>query len=177
MKKTTLAVVLAIFLVALFSTQGFCEAQKIAVIDFEKCLTKSKKGARLGAEFRAKRDEMAKKITQKEEELKKMIADYEKQAALMSSEAKSAKKNEFERKKAEYQGEVEAADKLMRQSGEELTSLVFRDLEGIIKDLSKKEGYSVVLNSSGVWVLYYQDSLDITAEVIRLYDEKAAAEK
>ncbi|TAL16077.1 OmpH family outer membrane protein [bacterium] len=177
MKKTTLAIVLAVFLAALLSTAGYCESQKIAVVDFEKCLTKSKKGARLGGEFRAKRDAIAKKITLKEDELKKMIADYEKQSPLMSAEAKSAKKSEFEKKKAEYQSEVESADKLMRQSGEELTSLVFKDLEGIIKDLAKKEGYSLILNSSGVWVLYYQDALDVTAEVIRLYDEKAAAEK
>lgn len=172
MKKIAVLAALAMLL-GCFALPVFAAEQKIAVVDLERCLTGSKNGAKLGKEFRAKREELGKKLEAKEADLKKMIAEYEKQAPLMSADAKNAKKAEFEKKRDEYQKELSAAEQKMRASGDELTGIVVKDLQGIMDDLAKKNGYSLIINRSGAWVLYFDKALDITDEVIRIYDEKA----
>jgi len=170
------AVIILTTLFAFVATASAAPTGKTAVVDLQKCISKSKKGERLGSKFRAERDGLKDFLKEREEELKKMMEDFEKQAPVLNEEARQAKRREFEEKKAAFQKEIEAEEQKIRAKGDELTSIVLKDLEIIVREVAEKNGYDMILNKAGVWLLYADDSMDITDEVIRIYDERSAKE-
>ncbi|PLX42171.1 MAG: hypothetical protein C0609_10065 [Deltaproteobacteria bacterium] len=174
--KLIKAVIIFSALMAFVVTASAAPTGKTAVVDLQKCISKSKKGERLGSKFRAERDGLKDFLKVREDELRKMMEDFEKQAPVLSEEARIAKRQEFEEKKVAFQKEIEAEEQKIRSKGDELTSIVLKDLESIVREVAEKNGYDMVLNKAGVWLLYADDSMDITDEVIRIYDERSAKE-
>lgn len=171
--KTGWVAVLAALLVLGSSAAVFAEGTKIAVLDLKRCLTESKKGKQLGTELVKKRDELLASARQKEAELKKLIEEYDRQKGLLSDNAKKDKEKEFEAKRKKFQEFLSATEAEMRKSSEELTDIVVNDLKDIVTEIATRNGYDIILNRDGLWLVYAATTLDITDEVIRAYDAKA----
>lgn len=172
-KKTAWIAVLAALLVLGLAAAACAESTKIAVLDLKRCLTETKKGKQLGSELVKKRDELLASAKQKEAELKKLIEEYDRQKGLLSETAKKEKEKEFEAKRKKFQDFLSSTEAEMRKASDELTGIIVNDLKEIVTDIATRNGYEIILNRDGLWLVYSATSLDITDEVIRVFDSKA----
>ena len=168
---------LTLSLVLLLSAVFFCPSIvwssgkiKIAVVDINKCLRESLKGKRLYRKLEDQRDVLQKKINQKEAELTKIQDELKKQAMLLSPEALRKKRRLFDRKQQEYRYFLEDAQDELRQEEARGIQKILGDRKKVIASIAKKNGYTLVLEKSKGGVLYNKPTIDITAEVIKEFD-------
>lgn len=140
---------------------------KMAVVDLKKCLVESKMGKKVKEEF----DQKTLKIDQKgqalEKEARGLAADVQKQGALLTDAVKREKQERF----LAINDELKKLERQKKELNDELTMTVIGDVQVIVKKLAEERGLDLVLNDGGPWFLYVAKAMDITDEVIRLYDE------
>ncbi len=146
------------------------EKVKIAVVDINRCIRESLRGKRLYRRLEDKRDVLQKKLEKKEEELKKLQEELKKQAMLLSPEALRKKRKLFERKQIEYRFMLEDAQDELKEEETKGIQKLLKDLEKVISEIAKKEGYTIVLEKSKGGVIYNRPAVDITKKVIERFD-------
>ena len=172
MKKTPYIKIFVILCALfLFASPGFpAEKIKIAVVDLNKCIRESLKGKRLYRKLEDKRDILQKKLSQKEAELKKLQDELKKKAMMLSREALRKKRKLFERKQQEYRYFLEDAQDELREEEARGIQKLLKDLTKVIRNIAKKRGYILVLEKSKGGILYNTPKIDITADVIKNFD-------
>jgi outer membrane protein len=89
----------------------------------------------------------------KEEEARNMQKDYER------------KLRDFERSYKDSQGELQQKDN-------ELTVELLKELQVVIEEFGKENGYSMILEQSSSSVLYGSPELDLTEQIIARYNAR-----
>ena len=118
---------------------------------------------------------LSEKGTAKEVERKKMIDELKKmkdEQALLSDKAKVEKQAALDIKvKALQDFDLKTRDELMKQRND-LLGGIMADINKVIGDYAKAEGYDVVLNSDPRVMLYGADGMDITATILAKLNKK-----
>ena len=101
---------------------------------------------------------------------KKLQAEFEKQAPLLSEQAKRERSEALQRKVRDVRRIAEDAnrdfDKRVREAEMDIT----REIFGIVQEYGKDQGFSVIQERSTL--VYTAPAVDITAEVVKRYDAK-----
>ncbi len=148
---------------------------KIAVVDPQSVIEKSKAGSRALATLKehAQARENVLKADQKEleglqSELKKLQGSSEKNLKT-KQEAFSRKFQEFQKRGQEYQQEL-------GQKQKELVQEYMKKIETATSVVAKRHGFSLVIDKGSETtlkiVLYSQRGLDITNEVVKEFDKR-----
>ena len=98
----------------------------------------------------------------KEDEVKKLEAEYETQKFVLSQDALEERRIEIARLKSQLERSVEEAREEMAVAEREAFQPLLAKVEGLLKEIGKEKGLVVILEKSSPGVLYYSDSLDIT---------------
>jgi outer membrane protein len=147
---------------------------KIAVIDIQVAIMNTKEGSAAGnalsAKYQPKRDEFDKR----QRDIQSIQDQLKKGSATMSDDAKGKLERDMDSKtKALQRDTQEASDDYEQEMGK-----VFNEIGGkmmqIIEQYSYQNGYAVVLDASNRQqssVLWAAPSSNITADIIKLYDQ------
>ncbi len=146
-------------------------ASKIAVVDMERLQNQSKAFQRERAKLKKKFDAMQKKLKDEEQAIRKLEEDYNKQSMMLSLDAKQDKRRDLERKKRHYKYLYEDFTKEIKDEEEDATKAVGKDLEKILENIAKKEGFIIILERRTLGLIYYADTIDITDQVTEAYDK------
>jgi len=145
---------------------------KIGMIDFQAVVGKSQPGQQIEADLKKDGERMEAELTKDKEELTALKEKLEREAMVMSREAREEKEIEFrvkarnlQEKEKRYRAEFMGRQ---RQEVDKLRKVVLE----IAQDLGKKEGYTLVLSKVGV--LYYDASVDLTDKVVQLLNKRLA---
>ena len=156
-----------ILLSAMLSTLSFAQ-QKFACIDANRILQESETAKKAQSELREKvqfyqrsLDEKAKKL----EELKKQI-----ESKSISQKAREEKIREYQRLESEIFALQEKAQRELVEMKAKLEEELTKKVKDIAQDLSKKNGFTGVLDCSVL--VYNAPEIDITTEVIKRLDGK-----
>jgi outer membrane protein len=172
MKKQAWWLVILLFMCLNAGPVFPAEAQKVAVVDLQKCITDSIEGKKIYGELKSKKDSMQKVIDEKQNELLKLNEVLEKQSMMLSMDAKEDKAKEFDRKKREFKYLYEDLTEEMRKAEAEARKGVIEDLESVVQDIGKREGYTLLLERRSSGIMYFDGAIDITEKVIKLFDQK-----
>jgi outer membrane protein len=93
----------------------------------------------------------------------------------MSNEAIMGIQSDIEKKQTERKRYEEDQAREYQQFGNSLLNKIRSELVGIIEALAKEQGYDLVLDTMASGVVTSSPTIDITAEVIRRYDQSKAA--
>jgi len=107
--------------------------------------------------------------------VKRLDADFQKQALVMAPDAKAAKAAEIERKKGEVQQFFVGLQQELAGREREVTRGIFDKMVGMVRELAEAEGFTMVFDRNTV--LYAPPSLDLTNELVRKYNARFAAGK
>lgn len=164
MKRLAVLAVAAVFVLGLFSAvsqdRAYAKEYKIGYVDLAKVFDEFKKTKEsektLEAKGKAKEDERKKMI----DEIKKLKDEQ----ALLSEKAKAEKQSVIDTKIKNLQDfDKNTRDDLMKERNDALGNIL-KDIEKIVTDYAKAEGYDLILNSR--MLLYGAPAYDLTNEVL-----------
>ena len=170
MRRLLLALILPATLLAAKAARA---EHKIGYVDVQRAVQEVEEGKQARARLKGEVEERRKQLDSKKAELTKLQGDYEKQAAVLSEDAKRKKQEELQKKLMEAQQSAqEMQEELTGKEQEAMASISKRMLQ-IVAEVSEKDGLAFVLDKSAL--LYAPNSADVTNEVIRAYNDKFAA--
>jgi len=166
------------FVVALFVCLGLvvapmaAQAQKIAYVDLQKALNLSAAGKEAKEKIKAEVQGYDGEVQKRQEELKKLKEDLEKQAMLLSEEARNAKERDYQQKVKEYQRFTKDIQESLQQMDTDFTRKILEDLLKVAQDYGKSQNYTMILEKTESSIVYADEEIDITDEVIKAFDKQ-----
>jgi outer membrane protein len=150
------------------------DAVKIGVVDLYRALNESDTGKKAKADLESLVKAKQSSIDEKGKAIEKLRFDLEKQVSVLSPEAKKAKEEELERLIRDYQRIASDSQTELKKKEGELTGSILNELREYISKIAQEDGYSLILENAGGVVLYFEKTYDVTDKVIRKYNDSKA---
>ena len=156
----------------LFSASTVFAAGGVAYIDLQKALNLSEAGVT------AKNDigEQVKKyeaiVKEKQDALLAMKQDIEKQAVLLSEDAKAQKTREYQQQMKELERFTKDIQEELQQRDADFTKQILSEIFEVIDTIGAEGDYDVILEKTESSLLYASDRIDLTQQVIDAYNAK-----
>ncbi len=172
MKKITGIAVAFVFLMVagMGAAPARAAATKVAVINIQKVLLDSKAGKNAKSKMEKKMNELKAALKKDEDKLIALQKEIKKKASAWSEEKKQEKSIEFQKMRRNLGVKQDDANLEMKKLQEKYLTPIMKKLEGIVTDVAKSKGYTVVLPRNGV--LYVDKSVDITAATTKALNAK-----
>lgn len=165
MKRLMVAAMMVVCMMAASTT--FAAEVKLGYIDMQRALNTSEVGKEAKEQLATKVKKYQDEINLKQETLKKLKDELEKQGMLLSESARSSKEKEYQNKLKDFQRFTKDAQDELQGKDEEFTRKILESMEKIIQEYGRKNGFSliVVKNES---MLFVDEKIDVTDEVLKL---------
>ena len=150
---------------------------KFAVINIQQAIINTKDGQKAAAELNAKTAPKKKELEQKQNEIASLQDQLNKGTNTLSDSAKNDLYKNIEYKKKNLQREVEDAQADLEADQQKLLQQLGQKILAVIEKYARDNGYTMVVDVSSPQtpVLYASPSIDITKEIIELYDKSPAS--
>lgn len=146
---------------------------RVAVVDPQRLLSDTsagKKARETLASFAKNRQAL---VELEERELRRMEEDFLKQSSVLSAGAKREREEQFRRKMAEYQQKVGELNREVQDKQKEVLDEFREKIEGVVATVAKRLGFRVVVDRGrGGPTLYFDEAVDISAQVIEEFDKE-----
>lgn len=169
MKRLALLAVIALGLMA---APALAQDVKVGFVDLQKALNLSQSGQAAKEQIKQKVESYDAQVKAKQGELQKLKEDLEKQAMLLSEEARGNKEREYQQKVKDYQRYAKDIQEELQQADADFTRKILEQLFEVVQDIGKKEGYTMILEKTESAMLYGDSSIDLTDKVIQAFDQK-----
>lgn len=157
-------------LTLLFVSQAVAADLKIGVIDFQRVLRESSGGKAAKADIEKKGKGLEASLVKKSKDLEAEKKKLEAEAMVMNAESRENKAREFKIKVMDFQAlQKKSADDFKQYEGEVIRR-VQKDVFGLVETIGKKGNYTLILEKSAA--LYSPSGIDITDQLIKMYDKK-----
>lgn len=156
---------------------GTCFAQTpltVGFVDMQQFQAKSKRMQEMQKQFVELNNIKRTGLEKKQNDLKALGEQLQKQGPMLKEETRNEKIKEIGMKEMELKLAQKQAETELQNEGRALEESMMRDLIKIIGDLRKQKNLSLILNSSAA-ILAADDSLDVTDEVVKIYDAGAGS--
>ncbi len=145
-------------------------SNRIGVVDIQQVLNQSQKGVAMKQKLDQERAVRQRELDARQQEVMKLQAEFEKQAPLLSEQAKRERSEALQRKVRDVRRIAEDANRDFDKRVREAEVDVTREIFGIVQEYGKDQGFTLILEKSTL--LYTAPAVDITAEVVKRYDAK-----
>jgi len=150
---------------------------KIGFVDLQKALNLSAEGKAAKEKIAAKVKDYEAVIDKRQEELKALKEDLEKQSVLLSSEARDAKERDYQQKLKEFQRFTKDVQDELQQQDSDHTNRIISKLVKVVQEMGKRDGYDLILERNSGGVIYGADKSDLTAAVLKEFDAQYQKDK
>lgn len=149
-------------------------SSQIGIVDLNRALRESKSGQHLRRELEKSRGAAAKKIEKQMKQFETARDKFLKQSSSLNDSARLQKNEELRQQKANLERTAANSSRALKiKEQAEIEGLV-RNLRKIVSQLGKEKGYTLILEKGSTPVVLYGDkSVDITAQVIKKFDEQS----
>ena len=175
--KKILLVVLAVLFMGSFQNSFAEEVKtapglKIAYVDLQRALNDSEKGKVANKALNETVLEKQKNISKMEENIKSLQEQVKKQRHLFTEEGLKAKEEEIERLLRDYKRLVTDAQEELQKEEQRMIKSLMGKIHEIVKKIGKRDGYALILENSASRLLYADENIDITDQVIELFNQR-----
>lgn len=166
MKRFVLAVLIASCIAA---GTAFAADTKIGYIDMQRAINTSEVGKEAKEQLAARLKKAQDEINIKQEDLKRLKEELEKQGMLLSDAARGAKEKDYQQKLKEFQRFTKDAQDELQAKDEEFTRKILEGMEKVIQEYGRKNNYAFIFvkNES---MLFVDEKADLTDEVLKLFN-------
>lgn len=161
---------LAVFICLIMTSAAFGASLKIGVVDFQRVLRESKAGKAARAEIEQKGHSMEAEIKTKGEGLENEKKKLEAEALVMTKEVKEQKARDFRMKVNDFAELQKSYAMDFKNFETQKIREIQKAVAEVVEQIAKKGKYTMIVERSRV--LYYQESIDVTDEVIKMYDKQ-----
>jgi outer membrane protein len=163
--------VLALAALLVWGTAAQDEPIKIGIVDLDQAVNSTAEGRAAREELARKQREAEAKIQPMLEKLKEMEEDFKAKRFVISDEARFQKQldivevqNEIESRVKELKGQLQVDEQRLRGP-------LLQKLGGIIEQVGKEQGFTLIMRRDAPGLLYAREALDVTDLVIEKYNQ------
>jgi outer membrane protein len=169
MRKSFLLILLTLSLFAMPSVAS-AQTMKIGIVDFQAALNDVEEGKKARKVLETRFEEKRLGLEARRTELESLRENLEAQKALLSEDALRGKEAEFNTMAVEFQQDMMEAQQEMSLMEQELTGSILEKLLNVAQAIAKEQSYTLVVEAQAV--VFAQDSLDITSQVVARFNTK-----
>ena len=146
---------------------------KVGVIQIQAALAATKEGQKAAAELETKLAPRKKELEGKQAEIKDLQDRLQKGGNTLSDSAKEDLTRNIDTKTKSYNRQLEDAQAELEQEQQKVVNVLGQKMMAVIDKFAQQNGFAIVLDVSNqnTPVLYASNTVDITKEVIDLYDK------
>ena len=147
------------------------EAQtKIGVINIDKVLQDSQRGKAMQGEMEKVRDGKKAELEAKQKEILDLKKRLEEGQLSLAADRLEAMKEEYEGKVLDLDRAQKDANREIQRRGEKLLSEVEGEIMPVINRIASEQGFTLIFNKFQAGLLFADDQIDITAQIITALD-------
>ncbi len=181
-----LAFVVSLGLAGMVQAQGV----KVGVVDLQAVLDGSVRGKAAKERLKELGDQLQREIQakrefkeRKEEELQNLRSEIQRQGLVLSGQARMGKEEEFRKSIRELKRFIDDTNNFIDDATQEFrekevreTQLLLVAIRDVVREVGTRGQYTLILegNDSAALVLYIDATVDLTEEVIQLFDQTSA---
>ena len=156
-----------------FAATAVCSADgvKLGAVDVQKVLHNSDAGKAAKEQLAAKIAKYEAEKNTREDELKKLKAELERQNIILNESARNAKEKDYQQKLKEYQRFIKDVNDELQAKDDELKNKIIDDTLKVTQDYGRKNGYTFIFVKSEV-MMYMDDKVDVTDDIVKLLNSK-----
>ena len=164
---------LAIAIVSCNKATTPTKEMKTAYVDTSKLLEEYNEAKDIETKYKAKGDEMGKELEVEVAKFKQEATSFQKNAQANGQAWAQENGARLQKKEQELSYAQQAlVQQLREESGVEMDTLV-KKVKKFIKDYGKEKGYTYIYGTGeAATILYAEDKLDITKEIVKLLNDK-----
>jgi outer membrane protein len=160
---------MAFFLIFAFAiSSNAADVAKIGVVDIKRVLDNSTAGKEAQAELTKQGKKMQGELEKRKAEIEEIQKNIERQAAVMSKDAREQKKRDLQIKLYDFKNIENKYRSELRISEREKSIKIQKEVLRIAREIGKKEGYLIIIDKS--IAIYVPNTLDLTDKVIQEYN-------
>lgn len=165
-------VLLLAVIMLVFSGVNYAAAEvKIGYIDLQKILNESNSGKAAKEKIAKKVQEYEVQIGQQQKDLKSAKDELEKQALLLSDEARSQKERDYQQKLKELQRFTKDIREELRMKDADFTHKILDEIIKIVEKMGAEKGYTAIFEKNESSLVYADEKIDLTGELLKRYNQ------
>jgi len=167
----------ALVLAATLGAQAQTQPGKVGVIAIQQAIISTKDGQKAAADLDAKTAPKKKGIEEKQNNITSLQDQLNKGQNTLSEATKADLYKNIESKKKSLQRDIEDAQAELDQDQQKVLQQLGAKIMAVIEKYARDHGFTMVVDVSSPQspILYASPSIDITKEIIELYDQSSAA--
>jgi len=174
-KSVLQATLVAFGCAALGYAQAGAQPNKVGIIHIQNAIIGTQDGQKAAAELQARFDPRRKDLEKKNSEITALRDQLQKGSNTLSEEARQRLIRDIDQKTRSLNRDTEDAQAEFDQEQQKLLQGLGEKIMAVIYKYAQDNGYSVILDISSPQtpVLYAANSVDITNDIVALYDKNA----
>lgn len=145
------------------------DGAKIGSVDIQKVLLMSDAGKEAKEQLSQKAGMYEGAKNSKEEELKKLKGELEKQGSILSDSARSAKERDYQQQLKEYQRFLKDAQEDLQAKNDEYTGKIVDEIVKVTQEFGRKNGYTAIfIKNEGM--VYLDEKADLTDQILKAFN-------
>ncbi len=163
-------------LVAALTMTSHClaaDAANIGYVDMQQVLQESKLGKQAQAKLKEKFGPKSEEFAKDEQAIAQQKQALERDKPLMSKEQIKKKEDEIQKKVEAFQKTAGGTQQDLQKEQQKLAQAIVGPAQEVIQALSKEKKMGMVFERGQSGILYTDEALNLTKEVIKRLDEKA----
>ncbi|HTL12787.1 MAG TPA: OmpH family outer membrane protein [Bdellovibrionota bacterium] len=144
---------------------------KIGTVNMQEAIQSSEEGKKARTELETAFNKKKGELQKEEADIKKMHEELDKQSLVMNEAALSKKQQEIQQRILKFQESTARSQMEIQKKEQELTAPIVEKLRGVVAQVAKDKGYTIVLEKSENNVLLSPDQDDLTKEVVEAYNK------
>ncbi|MBA4349384.1 MAG: hypothetical protein C0415_05290 [Thermodesulfovibrio sp.] len=178
MKRFLFIGIIGLFMLTLVVSPLFAaENLKVGIVDLFKVLNESETGKRAKTDLESLIKSKQAALEEKGKALEKLRAEMEKQASILSPEARKAKEDEMERLRRDSQRMIDDSNVELQKKQRDMEGAIIKEIIEVVNKIAQEEKYSLILEYGQAGVIFSDKPIDITDKAIKKYNESKVKPK
>lgn len=145
---------------------------KAAFVDLQRAVVEVEEGRAAKARVQALVAAKQKDFDREKDALQAEKTAYDKQAATMTEDARRKKEEDLQKKLFDFQQRAEKSRAEVQDSERKELAAIFARMEPLLAQIANRDGFTMVFDKNGSGLAFAPPSLDLTNELIRLYNDQ-----
>jgi outer membrane protein len=146
---------------------------KVGIIHIQNAILQTADGKKAAADLDAKYQPRRKDVEQKQSELQQLEQQYRSGANTMSDDARQKLMRDIDMRRKQLQRDMDDAQTELQQDQERVLQDLGQKMMAVIDKYASDRGFALILDVSSPQtpVLYAANAIDITRDIVELYDK------
>ena len=170
--------IVGLFSVACFALVLFPQASlaadptlHVGYVDLQKALMDSTAGSAAKDSYEKEVRDAQTKLDVKKRELERLQSEFAKRRDSLSTEARMEREEKLVATERDLRRSFEDTQEQLRRKNGQMVSELLQKLAKVVDEVGKEQGYTLILEKGSQAVLYADNSIDITDEVVKRFNK------